>query len=86
MERKAVKIYTAPDNLQAEMILEVLGKNGIPGYKRDLGAAGIMNLYTGNSTFGEEIFVAEEDVPKAKELLEGMGLEAESEAPEEARN
>ena len=74
MERKAVKIYTAPDNLQAEMILEVLGKNGIPGYKRDLGAAGIMNLYTGNSTFGEEIFVAEEDVPKAAELLEGMGL------------
>ena len=43
MERKAVKIYTAPDNLQAEMILEVLGKNGIPGYKRDLGAAGIMS-------------------------------------------
>ena len=81
MERKAVKIYTAPDNLQAEMILEVLGKNGIPGYKRDLGAAGIMNLYTGNSTFGEEIFVAEEDVPKAVELLEGMGLEAERKAP-----
>ena len=79
MERKAVKIYTAPDNLQAEMILEVLEKNGIPGYKRDLGAAGIMNLYTGNSTFGEEIFVAEEDVPKAVELLEGMGLEAEPE-------
>ena len=81
MERKAVKIYTAPDNLQAEMILEVLGKNGIPGYKRDLGAAGIMNLYTGNSTFGEEIFVAEEDVPKADELLERMGLEAERKAP-----
>ena len=81
MERKAVKIYTAPDNLQAEMILEVLGKNGIPGYKRDLGAAGIMNLYTGNSTFGEEIFVAEEDVPKAAELLEGMGLEAARKAP-----
>ena len=81
MERKAVKIYTAPDNLQAEMILEVLGENGIPGYKRDLGAAGIMNLYTGNSTFGEEIFVAEEDVPKAAELLEGMGLEAERKAP-----
>ena len=79
MERKAVKIYTAPDNLQAEMILEVFGKNGIPGYKRDLGAAGIMNLYSGNSTFGEEIFVAEEDVPKAVELLEGMGLEAEPE-------
>ena len=81
MERKAVKIYTAPDNLQAEMILEVLGKNGIPGYKRDLGAAGIMNLYTGNSTFGEEIFVAEEDGPTAAELLEGMGLEAERKAP-----
>ena len=81
MERKAVKIDTAPDNLQAVMILEVLEKNGIPGYKRDLGAAGIMNLYTGNSTFGEEIFVAEEDVPKAAELLEGMGLEAERKAP-----
>ena len=86
MERKAVKIYTASDNLQAGMILEVLEKNQVPAYKKDLGAAGIMNLYGGNSTFGEEIFVAEEDVSKAKELLEGMGLEAESEAPEEARN
>ena len=58
MERKTVKIYTAPDNLQAEMILEVLEKEQIPAYKLDLGSAGIMNLYGGNSTFGEEIYVA----------------------------
>lgn len=74
MERKAVKIYTAPDNLQAEMILEVLEKEQIPAYKQDLGAAGIMNIYGGNSTFGEEIYVAEADVPRAKEVLEGMGV------------
>ena len=50
-----VKICTAQDNLQAEMILETLKKNGIPALKRDLVNAEVLNLYGVNSGCGEEI-------------------------------
>lgn len=74
MEQEAVKIYIAEDNLQAEMILEAFKENGILAYKKDLGYAGVMNLYSGNSKGGEEIFVAEESVEAATEILKEMGL------------
>lgn len=71
---EAVKICTVSDNLQAEMILEALKKSGIPAYKRDLGSAQVMNLYGGNSGFGEEIWAAEDAVEKVREILEEMGI------------
>lgn len=74
MERKAVLVFTAQDNLQAEMILDTLGSNRIPAYKKDLGSARVMNLYGGNSKCGEEIYVAAADVEKALEILHVMGL------------
>lgn len=69
-----VKIFTADSNLQAEMILEALKAEGIPALKQDLGAGGIMNLYGGNSMWGEEIYVAETAVEKAKSILAAMGV------------
>ena len=74
MERSPVKIFTAQDNLQAEMILNELKDSGIPTYKKDLGNAGILNIYAGNSKYGEDIFVADTDVQQALQILEGMGL------------
>ena len=71
---EAVKICTVSDNLQAEMILEALKKSGIPAYKRDLGSAQVMNLYGGNSGFGEEIWAAEDAVERVREILEEMGI------------
>ena len=73
-ETKEVKIYSAPDNIQAEMVLEVFKNNQIPAYKKGIGASGIMNIYGGNSMFGENIFVAEEDAEKAEQILIEMGL------------
>lgn len=74
MERSPVKIFTAQDNLQAEMILNELKDSGIPAYKKDLGNAGILNIYAGNSKYGEDIFVADTDIQQALQILEGMGL------------
>lgn len=31
---KAVKVFTAQDNLQAEMVLDTLNQNQIPAYKK----------------------------------------------------
>ena len=45
------------------MILETLGNNQIPAYKQEgcVGSSDIMNIYGGNSLYGEDIYVAEED-------------------------
>ena len=75
MEKNEIRIYTAQNSLQADMILEMLKSNGIPAYKKDLGYAAIMNIYGGYSNGGEEIYVAEENQEKAAEILEGMGYD-----------
>lgn len=75
MERKAVRLCITRDNLEAQMILNVLEDEHIPAYKKDLGSAQIMNLYGGNSSFGEEIYVAEDDACRAMDIIRGMGYE-----------
>ena len=72
MAYELVKIFTAQDNLQAEMILEALKENDIPAMKKDLGNAEVLNLYGANSGCGEEIYVGDEN---AQEVLAGMGLD-----------
>lgn len=74
MEEGVVRVFVAQDNMQAEMIIEALGMNEIPAFKKDLGNAGLMNLYGGNSFAGEEIYVSEENGEKAVDVLQGMGL------------
>ena len=74
---KAVKIFTAEDNLQAEMVLEALKQNQIPAYKRDTDESGFMNIYAGYAMCGEEIFVAQPNAQKAGQILQEMGLKAD---------
>lgn len=73
-----VKIYSAGDKIQAEMILEALHENDIPSYRQGVGSGGIMDIYGGNSMFGEDIFVDRQDLERAKEVLAEMGLTAEN--------
>ena len=75
MAYELVKIFTAQDNLQAEMILEALKENDIPAMKKDLGNAEVLNLYGANSGCGEEIYVGDENAQKAQEVLAGIGLD-----------
>lgn len=74
MEQKIAKIFTTQDNIQAEMIINTLKENDISAFKEDLGNAGIMNLYGGNSQSGKNIYVSVVDAEKAKEILVNMGL------------
>lgn len=76
MAYEMVKVFTAQDNLQAEMILEALRENNIPAIKKDLVNAEVLNLYGANSGCGEEIYVADVNEQKARDVLAGMGLEA----------
>lgn len=74
MEQKLIKIFTAQDNIEAEMIIDILKRNHIPAIKEDLGNAGLMNLYGGNSKFGENIYVVETNAERATDILMGIGL------------
>lgn len=74
-----VRLYSAQDRLQAEIIIEALRRNGIPAYRQGLGSGGLMDIYGGNSIYGEDIFVGEQDAERAAEVLRDMGL-----PPEEA--
>ena len=74
VEQKLIKLFTANDSLQAEMIISTLKDNDMPALKEDLGNAGLMNLYGGNSKYGENIYVAENNYAKAKDILSNMGL------------
>lgn len=67
-------IFRADSNIQAEMIIAALKNASIPSFKQDLGNAGIMNIYGGNSKAGENIYVSGENAERAIEVLEGMGL------------
>lgn len=74
-EAAIVKLLTANDNMQAGMIIEALKNSQIPAYKKDLGASSIMNIYTGNSKYGADVMINEDDYQKAVEVLQGMGIE-----------
>lgn len=44
-----VKISSAANYIDAELLLNLLANNNIPGFKKDNGAGGYMNLYMGYS-------------------------------------
>ena len=56
MTYQMLLLYTAPDNFTAEMLMAALRENNIPAVKRDLGAAGLLNLYQGNSFEGVSLW------------------------------
>lgn len=60
-----VRLCSVGDRIQAEMLLEILCKNGIPAYRQ----GGVMDIYAGNSIDGEEIYVRGADFQKAQEIL-----------------
>lgn len=74
-----VKLKSAANRVEAEMIGELLNNSGIPSYTKDLESGSYMNIYMGYSIFGTDIYVREEDLEKARQVLAGM----EASAPEE---
>lgn len=68
MSKEFIKITTADSIAEAEQMLQILKQNGIEGYRQ----GGILDVYTGNSNTGEDVFVHETDAEKAKELLEAF--------------
>ncbi len=76
------KIYSAAERIEAEMLMEILRNNNIPCFKKGIGAGGYMDIYAGNSIFGEDIYVDRQDADRAREILEGVLSAADVEEAE----
>lgn len=79
---KPKRLCIAKDRVEADTILETLKMNGISAYKD----GGIMDIYAGNSVFGEEVFVDEEELGAAEEILKGIGLLEEEKGEASSKN
>lgn len=65
-----VKLKSAVNNIDAELIINLLRNNNITCYKKSKGSGGYMNIYMGYSVYGEDIYVDKSDYEKANELLD----------------
>ena len=74
---RPVCIYTAGDRIEAEMLLEALQRNDIQGFREARGSGGAMDVYTGNSIYGEKIYVDEQDAEHAEAIIGSILAEAE---------
>lgn len=78
---KPVKVYSSAERIEADMLVMALKDNHISAYRQGVGSGGYLDIYSGNSVFGEEIFVDEADVQAAKKIIEGIvGKEASEES------
>lgn len=75
---KPVKVCSCADRVQADMITETLNEQGIPAYSESKGSGDYMNIYMGTSMFGNDIYVNEEDVERAKEIISVLTSEIDS--------
>lgn len=66
---KPVKIFSCMDRVRADMITETLNERGISAYSESKGSGDYMNIYMGTSMFGNDIYVNEMDVERAKEII-----------------
>lgn len=72
-----VKIYNSGNVLETNQIIQTLQSHGIPAMKKDVGAGGYMNIATGMSFQGADIYVAEEHSEQAKEIVQMIAGEVE---------
>ena len=73
-EVREVKLCSVGDRIQAEMLLELLKRNQIPAYRQ----GDLMDLYGGCSLEGEDIYISEENLEKARELLRELEMDLDT--------
>ena len=74
-EVREVKLCSVGDRIQAEMLLELLKRNQIPAYRQ----GDLMDLYGGCSLEGEDLYISEENLEKARELLRELEMDLDTE-------
>lgn len=78
------KLLISTDSMQSQMIIALLKEANIPYVVRDRGAGGWIKIGLGFSVFGTDIYVAEDDYDKAKELVDSCFAETGDDIVNEA--
>ncbi|MFV0361942.1 MAG: hypothetical protein ACK5LL_02500 [Suipraeoptans sp.] len=63
---------------QAEQVMLILQANNIRAYKQPIGKGKMMDMYIKSYSIGEEIFVSDNDLEKANQLLHTAGILGEN--------
>lgn len=79
-----IRVAENVGQLDGDSILALLEDSGIPAFAKELGSGSYMRLYMGFSIYGKDIYVAEKDIQKAKEIIDGYFVEASKEDLENA--
>ncbi len=77
-----VKIYSARDRVEADMLVQALINQDIPAYRQGAAGGDYMDIYMGNSVYGENIYVDEKDQDAAMEIIESIVAPVEQEEDE----
>lgn len=80
---KPVKVYSANNKVEADMLMNLLEGNGIQSFKQGPGSGGYMEIKYGFSIYGQDIYVDENDAERAKELIMEFLTPVEEETEEE---
>ena len=65
-------LISAPEIIRANLVESLLTEAGIPFFAKDSRNSGVyIKAYTGNTFYGEDIYVDSSDFDKAKELIDG---------------
>jgi len=73
---KPVKLISVASTIEADMIMNFLESNGIQSIKKQEGSGSYMNLYYGFSVYGAEIYVDEQDLQDASELIKEINMDS----------
>ncbi len=79
---RPVRLISVENEVHARMIAGVLEGNGIKCWIRDKESGGYMSIYMGFSAFGKDLYVDEADVDRARELVDGIEAEINTEDAE----
>ncbi len=71
MEKNVLLVSTA-SAVETSMIVDVLSQNKIRSFTRPRRPEEVISAYTGTSVYGDDIFVAEEELSAARDAVEGM--------------
>ena len=63
------KLVTVNSKMEAEMMIGMLESNGIKAFSDSNGAGEYLNITANYSTLGENVYVDEQDLEQAKELI-----------------
>ena len=81
--RDGVYLCTAKDSFEADILESKLRSEGIPSIKKFKGASNFLEIFMGsNSTFPIDIYVPEETLEDAKNIIVAVPLEGD-EIPDE---